>query len=181
MIEMAKIRSYEFGLCFRNGEIQSLLPQGTHWFFDPWCKIKIDVVSQRNPWLVHEKLDVIVKSGILDGHATVIDLKDHERALVWIEGRFNCVLAPGLYAYFTGFKDVRVEIVDARNARFQHADFQAIVGSNSAARVLDVCNVERNHLGVSFVDGEFAETLSPGKYACWFARPRRPLLSTSPI
>ena len=167
MITMTKIHSYELGLYFFEGEIQKLLPKGTHWFFDPWCKMNIVKVSQRNPWLVHENLDLIVKSGLLEGHAKVVDLKDYQRALVWIDGRFNGVLPPGLYAYFDGFKDVRVEIVDARKLRFTHADFQAVVASNGATRLLDVCSVERNHVGVSFVDGEFVETLPPGKYAWW--------------
>jgi hypothetical protein len=38
---------------------------------------------------------------------------------VWIDYRFSHILPPGLYAYWTGVKDVRVEIVDARKVRFQ--------------------------------------------------------------
>ena len=40
------------------------------------------------------------------------DLKDDQRGLVWIEGRFSHVLPPGLYAYWTGQKDVKVEVVN---------------------------------------------------------------------
>ena len=162
-----KIRSYEVGLCFRDGEFTGLLTAGRHWLFDPFWKVRVDVVSQRDPWLVHDKLDVIVKSGALADRARVVDLKDHERALVWIEGRFSHVLPPGLYAYWTGFKDVRVEVLDARNVRFQHADFKAIVRSQGAGHVLDICSVERNHVGVVFVDGDCVETLPPGQYAWW--------------
>ena len=50
---------------------------------------------------MHEKLDVIVRSGALKDRAVVLDLKDYERALVWIDGRFSHVLPPGLYAYWT--------------------------------------------------------------------------------
>ena len=90
------------GLYFRDGEFQGLLGAGRHWFFDPLGKVRVEVVSQRDPWLVHEKLDVIVKSGALQDRAVVLDLKDYERALVWIDGRFSHVLPPGLYAYWTG-------------------------------------------------------------------------------
>ena len=58
-----RIRSYEMGLHFRDGEFQGLLGAGRYWFFDPLGKIKVEVVSQRTPWLAHEKLDLIVKSG----------------------------------------------------------------------------------------------------------------------
>ncbi len=161
------IRSYEVGLHFHDGEFQRLLTQGRHWLFDPLWKVCVDVVSQRAPWIEHDKLDVIVKSGALAGLAEVIDLKDNERALVWIDGRFSHILPPGRYAYWTGFKDVRVEVVDGRDVRFQHGDFKAIVASRAVAQVLDICAVQRNHVGVSFQDGEFVETLPPGQYAFW--------------
>ena len=79
-------------------------------------KVCVDVVSQREPWLVHEKLDLIVKSGALKDRAVVLDLKDYERALVWIENRFSHILPAGLFAYWTGQKQVRVEVVDIRHS-----------------------------------------------------------------
>lgn len=163
----SKIRSYEAGLCFRDGEFKRLLLTGTHWFFDPLGKIRVDVVSQRDPWLVHDKLDLIVKSGVLQDRAIVLDLKDHERALVWIENRFSHVLPEGQYAYWTGQKDVRVEVVDARNVRFEHEELKVIARSPSAPRALDVCTVNRDHAGVLFIDGRYVETLAPGLYAFW--------------
>ena len=167
LFKRVKIRSYEAGLCFRDGEFQRLLTAGRHWLFDPLWKVRVDVVSQRAPWLVHDKLDMIVKSGVLVGRAEVVDLKDGQRALVWIDGRFSHILPPGLYAYWTGAKDVRVEIVDARKVRFQHDDFKVIVRAQHAAQVLDIMTVERNHVGVSFQDGEYVETMPPGEYAFW--------------
>ena len=81
-----KIRSYEIGLHFRDGEFKGLLGTGRHWFFDPLGKVKVEVLSHRAPWLAHEKLDVIVKSGALKDRAVVLDLKDYQRALVWVDG-----------------------------------------------------------------------------------------------
>ena len=62
MLKTVKIRSYEVGLHFRDGEFKGLLDAGRHWFLDPLGKVKVEVVSQRGPWLTHEKLDVIVRS-----------------------------------------------------------------------------------------------------------------------
>ena len=163
----SKIRSYEVGLHFRDGEFQGLLAAGSHWFFDPLGKVRVDVVSQRSPWLVHEQLDLIIKSGLLKDHAVVLDLKDTERALVWIENRFSHILPTGQYAYWTGQKQVRVEVIDIRQVRFQHDLFKLIVRSPLAAKLLDVCEVPRDRVGVLFIEGRFVETLAPGEYAFW--------------
>ena len=75
-----KIRSHQVGLHFRDGDFQGLLSEGRHRLFDPLCKVHVDVVSMRDArQLVHERLDVIVKSGALADRAVVLDLKDHQR------------------------------------------------------------------------------------------------------
>jgi len=169
MLKTVKIHSYEVGIHFRDGECKGLLDTGRHWFFDPLQKVHVDVVSQRNTWLTHEKLDVIVKLGVLKDRATVLDLTDRQRALVWIDGRFSCILPPGLYAYWTTFHQIVVEVidVDTEDVRFQHKDLQVIVRSASADRVLDTFAVEQGQVGVLFQDGNYMETLPPGKYAFW--------------
>jgi regulator of protease activity HflC (stomatin/prohibitin superfamily) len=167
VIRLVKIRKYEIGLYFRDHEFRGLLEAGRHWLVDPLWRVRVDVVSQRAPWLAHGKLDVIVKSGALRDRAVVLDLKDYERALVWIDGRFSQVLAPGLYAYWTAFCDVKVEVVDARAVRFLHADVPVIVKSPMAERVLEVASVPAGHVGVWFRDGNFVETLPQGRYVFW--------------
>ncbi len=167
MLKHVKIRAYEIGLYFHDGEFRELLDAGHHLFFDPFQRVRVEVVSQRTPWLLHEKLDVIVKSGALQDRAVVLDLKDYERALVWIDGRFSHVLPPGLYAYWTSFREVRFEVVDARRVRFVHPDWPLIVASSNAGRLLDTISVAAGHDGVLFYDGRFVETLPPGQYAFW--------------
>jgi len=167
IIKTIKIRSYEVGLYFRDGEFRGLLSAGRHWIFDPLANVKVQVVSLREPWLVNDKLDVIVRSGAIKDRAVVLDLKDYERALVWIDCRFSHILPPGLFAYWMGLRDVKVEVIDARKVRFEHKDLNVIARSPLVDRVLDMATVEPHHVGVLFVDGEYIETLPPGRYAVW--------------
>ncbi len=166
MFKRIVIRSYEVGLKFREGEFKGLAGAGTHWIFDPLNKIRVRVVSKRDPWLADDQLDVIVKSGALAGMAEVLDLKDYQRALVWIDGRFARILGAGLYAYWPGVREVRVEVVDSRDARFEHKDLK-FVRAAEAARLLDICKVERDHVGVLFIDGRLVAQLEPGLDAYW--------------
>jgi hypothetical protein len=167
MIKLIKIADYELGLLFRSGDFRRLLEPGWHVLVDPLFRARVEIVSQRAPWLVHEKLDLIVKSGVLEGRAVVVDLKDYERALVWIDGRFSHLLPPGLYAYWTPYRDVRIEVVDARPVRFEHADLPVIAKAAESARLLDMHIVQAAHVGAWFKDGSFIETLPPGRHAFW--------------
>src|SRR5688500_18252412 len=117
ILHRIKIRSYELGLVFRDGEFVRLMGPGRRWLFDPLARTHVEIVSQRAPWLVHEQLDQIIKSGALAGRALVLDLKDHERALVWIDGRFSHILPPGQHAFWTRQREGRAEVVDRSEER----------------------------------------------------------------
>jgi len=167
MIRRMKINPHERGLLFREGDFLGVLQPGVHWRFDPLLKLRLQVATPRNPWLVHPELDVIAKSGKLGSDATVVDLKDHERALVWVDGRFDRVLDPGLYALWTTEHAIRVEIVNARAMQLVHAELPVIVRSHGATAMLEVLHVEPGHAAVWFRDGAYQATLEPGTYAFW--------------
>ena len=88
MWKRIKVRSYQKGLLFRDGEFSGLLETGRQWLFDPLWKLRVDIVDLRDPWLRHSDLDLIVKSAALGEQAEALDLLDHQRGLVWIDGRF---------------------------------------------------------------------------------------------
>ncbi|HMO15202.1 MAG TPA: slipin family protein [Pirellulaceae bacterium] len=166
-VKRFKIRSHEMGLLFHDGEFRRLLGAGVHWLFDPLCKYQVDVVSQRTVQFAHDQLDVIVRSGALKGHAEVLDLKDHERAIMWIDGRLDKILNSGLYAFWLGQKPVRFEVYDIRQTRFEHVDLPLIARHPSAQQTLDVCKIERERVGVLYIEGRYVDTLASGVYAFW--------------
>ena len=116
---LIKIRQHERGMLFRDREFKAMLRPGRHFLLDPLWRVRVDVLSVRQPWLDHPDLEVIARSGALDGEARILDLKEHERALVWVDGRFEGLRGPGLTALWTGFHEVKVEVVDAREVRFE--------------------------------------------------------------
>jgi regulator of protease activity HflC (stomatin/prohibitin superfamily) len=84
---------------------------------------------------------------------------------VWVDERFDALLGPGLYALWTSFRKVQVEVVDARVLRFAHAELAAILAHASAEQLLTTLLVPEGHVGLVFKDGELFEKLVPGRYA----------------
>jgi regulator of protease activity HflC (stomatin/prohibitin superfamily) len=164
---MPKIRKYERGLLFRNREFRAVLAPGRHVVVDPLWNTRVERVSTRDAFLNHRELDVIAKSGALGSDAQVLDLAQHERALVWLNGRFSAVVPPGLTAIWTEFHEVRAEVVDAREIRFVHPEQRFILASPTASAQLEQVSVDAEHRALVFVDGELTEELGPGAYAFW--------------
>jgi len=161
------IRSFERGLLFQNGEFTRLLLPGKHRIFSPFADIRIDVMSLRDPWLKHPDLDLLITAGVLRELATVIDLQDYQRGLVWIDGRFFCVLGPGRYAYWHGFREVRIETIDATPVRFEHPEQGVILNTVNSNLYLEPCLIAEGFTGLYIKDGQYIETLVPGRYAFW--------------
>ena len=54
MFHRCKIRPHERGLLFREGTPVAVLRPGVHWYGDPFGKQRLEVVSLRRAWLVHD-------------------------------------------------------------------------------------------------------------------------------
>lgn len=166
-INRVKIKSYEKGLFFSDDEFKGILDSGPHWYTRILTKNRIDVVSMRDPWLCHEALDLIVRSGALKTSARVIDLTDNQRGLVWIDKRFSKVLGPGQYVLWESLKEVQVEIIDVKSVRFIHDQLDIILESKQSDQELTAILVDEGNVGVFFLDGALKELLPPGLHAFW--------------
>ncbi len=161
-----KVQAHTKAFLFKDGAIKAILAQGRH-FMNPFSDVKVDRSDERQCMILHPELEQIVKSGLLDGLADVVDLKDNERGLLWIDGRFNRILLPGLHAFWTQFHDVRVEVVDAAEPRFNHPELLTITKAPGADAALNVFEVEDRQACVYFKNGAFIDVLKPGFYAFW--------------
>ena len=161
------IKYDEFGLVFKNGRFTKLVGEGKHWFFDFRNVLRVDVLNQRDPWIRSTELDQLSKSALLENVALILDLKDSERALVWIDGRLDSVVGPGLYGLWTQLRSVEIERFDANDLKFVRMDIESVLKLASASRFLDVVDVPEGKVGILFVNGAYAETLASGKHVFW--------------
>ena len=76
-----------FGSCASTAvPLEGVLQPGVHWMLDALLRLQVDVVSILGGWLIHPELELMVKSGRF-GKMRVVDLKTHQRAIVWADGR----------------------------------------------------------------------------------------------
>lgn len=165
ILRRVKIRQHERGLLFKDRELSRLLAPGRHWIWG-W-KVRLERVSVRETYLEHPDLEVIVRSGILEGQAEILDLKDTQRALVWVDGRFAYLLGPGLHALWTAFHEVRHEVVDSAMVRFEHPALNVILASAGCSALLEQITVDAGEVALLMLDGRHVDTLAPGTHALW--------------
>lgn len=166
-IRSFKVLQHERGLLYDDGDFVRVLKPGRHRMFDPFYRLKVETESVRSPWIRRDDIDVIAKSGALADEAKVIELAQHERALVWLDGRFDSILGPGRHALWTVLVNAEITVIDTSDVRFDHPQLSAALDGASAREHLVEQNVAAEHVGILTVNGRYVDTLAPGKYAFW--------------
>ncbi len=161
-----RIRANQKALILRDGELSAVLGKGRYWF-NPFADVSVTVYDVRQPQIFHPDLELMIKSGLLEEAAETLQLNDSQRALLWIDGRFNQVLMPGCYAFWKAPHTVKFQIVDATKPRFSHPDLMTIVNAPGGAVALETIQIAEGQIGLYFKDGTFVEKLKPGFYAFW--------------
>lgn len=162
-----KIAAHERGLLFDGARFKSLLPEGEHAPFDPLRKLRVELVNLRNVFFKHAELDVLARKLKAFADAEVIELADHERAFVFVDGRFQRVLGPGLHVLWKGLRKLRVEVADTREAVFTSPDLPGVARGATLEDEADVLDLPDDKRALLWVDGRFKAALKPGLYLLW--------------
>lgn len=162
-----QIQFSEIGLIFKNGKFVKAIEEGNYWIFDMFNTVRIEVENQRTACIESIELEQLAMSNQLDDKAMFVDLKDNERAVIWIDGRFDNIVGPGLYGFWKRFRNVEVEILDANELRVYRKDLEVILKSANSKIFFNVTDISEGKVGVLFVNGEFSDILPAGKQVFW--------------
>ncbi|MFK7962103.1 MAG: slipin family protein [Phycisphaerales bacterium] len=164
---VAELQEHERGLVWINGRLEGLIGPGLHAWWKGPAKVTVSRFDTRTPDFEHELKDVLVRDPRLAPHLTVVDLKDYERAILWVNGRVTEVLGPGLHAWWNVSSIVEVERFDVRTFRLEHGQLDAVTEAPGALRHIFSKRVAAHERTIVFRNGERVAELQPGAFVAW--------------
>jgi regulator of protease activity HflC (stomatin/prohibitin superfamily) len=173
MRETIRIRKHELGLWFRHGDLHRVLEPGVHriWTLPFGSNDVFEVVDTLKPRFEHQRLQALVSDPMLTKRLTVIDLKDDERALVWVDGRLNAILAPGVHAYWNAPASIEVERHSVNEVRFKHPRLDSILHFPGGVQHFNGVRVDAHERVMLYQEGELVDQLGPGHFVYWRGGP----------
>ena len=102
----------------------------------------------------HPILDVLIQNHALRDALTIVELADHQRALIWKDGRLADILGAGRHAFWNAPYELDVEVFDTNTLRFEHAKMEAIVSFAGSSKWLVGVDVADYEDALLFKDGE---------------------------
>lgn len=169
------VRKHERALLYKDGDFYAFLAPGTYRYLTLNCSYELERFDISKPEFTHRLEDYLVSSEsvMVDQNFDIVQAGADEVALVYINDQITAVVGPAQRKmYFKGFVALKVErfdlkaglAVDARVARLlvsaKNGQVKAVARDAVVARI-----VPEGHLGLLYVDGEIAATLTAGLHA----------------
>lgn len=165
LLEIINLRKRELALVWVDNRLDEVIDDGRHAF---WVgSANVEVVDTCEPRFNHSRLRILVEDERLASRLEVIDLKDDERALVWVDGRLNAVLAKGIHAYWNEGVSIRVERYSVNDVRFDHPKIEAVLQLSGSANAFTGIRAESHETVLIFRDGELIDQVGAGLYVYW--------------
>ncbi len=164
------IRKHERGLWFTRGEFRGVLKPGRRFIPEialaPW-RHKIDRVDTYARVLAHHQIDQIMDDEKTGDELAVVALKDNERAIVWFDGRFLCMIGPGRCAFWRSGGKLAVETFEIDEFEFQHVRREVILAQSAAQKYLKVVDAEPHQEVLVYKDGVLIKRISGERFVYW--------------
>lgn len=167
---VARVRKHERGLLWKRGDFVRMLNPGTHRLWTNLARpgtLSAEIVSTLNGKLEHKLLEVLVREPSVASALTIVDLADHQRALVWKDNRLAWVLGAGRHAFWKTDAKIEVEVYDVNTVRFEHNRLEAVVSHADAKAHIESITIDPSWEVLLLVNGVLRERLAPGKHAFW--------------
>ena len=152
------------GLVFRNGDYNRFWLEGSHWL--GWFE-NVTVYDLAKPFQPTVELNLLFKDKNLSDRLIVVEIKDNEIVLNYLNGNFKGVLTPGRYAFWKGMVDYTFTKIDLGKIEVSEDIPLQILNKPEVLPYVRVFVVESYEKGILIVNGKAEKTLEKGTYYFW--------------
>ncbi len=159
-----RINVGKVGVVTRKGGYKKVLTAGTHWlsFLDD-----ITIYDMSKIYTSDIDLTIMLKDQGFRNLVEVIEVKDSEIALKYINNNFKTVLTAGQYFYWKGLVDFKLIIEDLNNIEIKERVDLAIIKNSVLEKYVRSFDVQSYEEGLLFVDRKFIKKINKGTYYFW--------------
>ncbi len=155
---------YQMGLVFRKDQFIDALPTGKHWIRWNDQLITYDMSKEFVPLC---ELNILLKNALLQEKLQIIEVQDHQIALVFQEGNFLKVLEPGRHAFWKSIVSYRFQILDRDTYEVPGIVNKRLLAEPALQAFIMKVAIPAHAVGLLVVDGAFIQHLKAGVYHFW--------------
>ncbi|KYP13613.1 slipin family protein [Flavihumibacter sp. CACIAM 22H1] len=163
-MKYVKVNAYQIGLVFRKGALKQVIKQGNYWF---WKGEEVGVYDTTREFIAPVELNILLAHAELRSLLELVEVKDNELVLQFVNGMLTTVLKAGRYTFWKGPMVYQFIKVDAGKPAIAPAIDRVLLTHPVLAPYLRSYTVENYEKAVLFMDGKFEAVLDSGVYYWW--------------
>jgi hypothetical protein len=165
MLKRITIETFQVGLVFKDKKLIRVLTEGTYILFGN--NKDIEYFSMKEAFNPNQDLDVLLKNETLAGMLQVIEVPEYQVALKFVNKSFKEVLIAGKYAFWKNVDDIQFSFANMAIQFMPPTNLDIMLQNETLATMLDVIEVADNEIALQYVNGNFKEIYTAGRYAFW--------------
>ncbi len=161
------IKDNERALLFKQGNYMKVLMPGKHFIstLTGYSAVNMDMLM---PFRVKDMdLDLFLVDETLTGELSVIDIKDDELAIHYVDGRYEGILETGKYAFWNVLKEHTFKTINLEDPELDVALINLMPKMRDQHNGITSLSVENYEKALLFYDNTLEKTLEPGVYYYW--------------
>jgi regulator of protease activity HflC (stomatin/prohibitin superfamily) len=176
-IKRVIVKKNERGLLLRDGDFERVLQPGTHWLFDAFDRLRVELFALEQPAFAHALADYLMarEPEVVEAEFVRVELNEQQVGLRAENGALVEILPPATRRlYWKGLARVQVDVVDiGASAEVPPAIAARLVQTQLRSRAVGglagvlQAQVPEYGAGILWIDGKIDRLLAPGAYAFW--------------
>ncbi|WP_459210142.1 slipin family protein [Aquimarina rhabdastrellae] len=158
------INQGQIGLVFKNDDYQRFITAGKHWL---GIREQVSRFDLTQPFDAPIALELLLKDEQLAALLTIVDVKDHELALVYKNDNLKEVLTPGRYIFWKPMLDLVFIKVDLSKIYITEKINKSVLNHMLLNRYIRSFEVATYEKALLMVDDVYVKTLGSGIYRFW--------------
>lgn len=158
------INALQVGLVFKEDVYQRMLTEGTHWI--KWSE-HVKRYDITRPFIAPCEWNVLLQDVVLKEALHIVEVRDAELGLLYINGLLKEVLPAGRYAYWRGPVEYGFVYVDISKSDITEAVPRHVLAGSLLAPYVRTIVVESHEKALLFADEQYVKLLHSGVYYWW--------------
>ncbi|MFK7106791.1 slipin family protein [Flavobacterium oreochromis] len=165
MFKKITIETFQVGLVFKENKLIQVLTEGKHWLIGN--NKEVQYFSMKEAFEPTQDLDVLLKNETLASMLQVVEVPKFQVALKFVNKSFEEVLTTGKYAFWKNVDDIQFSLFNMTLEFLPSVNLDIMLQNEKLANMLDVIEVADNEIVLQYINGNFREVFSAGRYVFW--------------
>lgn len=163
MITTFKVKAGQVALVMKNGNIIDVKEEGRHLVLNA----SVQVFDKTVAFVPPVQLNIALRNQQLASLLEVVEVKDNEIVLLFVNGNFRDVLTPGRFAFWKGVMEYSFIRADLSSVEIGEEITKTMLELPKVKAYVRKFSVASEETGLLYLDGKFVKSLKSGVYSFW--------------